>query len=178
MHPTSRILLPKLRSLVNCMKLSAPLGVWKRNCKRWRCNKLGHLLLSMMGIILIDLVPSRIRALTKSRSKSTTGESKSTQGVAQVYRRQEEASPRQDKASPRQGVAWVEASPRQGVARVEASPNQGVARSKSEKVRQPRCGSPIPMGRKDHGGSDAVGKPQVPIPRESDKEKEKVASRP
>jgi len=34
------------------------------------------------------------------------------------------------------------------------------------------------MGRKDHGGSDAVGKPQDPISRESDKEKEKVASRP
>ena len=31
-----------------------------------------------------EFVPSRIRALTKSRSKSTTGESKSTQGVAQV----------------------------------------------------------------------------------------------
>jgi len=34
------------------------------------------------------------------------------------------------------------------------------------------------MGRKDHGGSDAVGEPQDPIYRESDKEKEKVASRP
>jgi len=34
------------------------------------------------------------------------------------------------------------------------------------------------MGRKDHGGSDVVGKPQVLISRESDKEKEKVASRP
>jgi len=34
------------------------------------------------------------------------------------------------------------------------------------------------MGRKDHGGSDAVGRPQVPIIRGSDKEKGKVASRP
>jgi len=34
------------------------------------------------------------------------------------------------------------------------------------------------MGRKDHGGSDTVGRPQVPIAQESDKEKEKVASRP
>ena len=32
--------------------------------------------------IFLGFVPSRIRALTKSRSKSTAGESKSTQGVA------------------------------------------------------------------------------------------------
>jgi len=61
---------------------------------------------------------------------------------------------------------------------VEASPNHGVARSNSVKVRQSQYGSPIPMGRKDHGGRDAVEKPQDPISRESDKEKEKVASRP
>jgi len=34
------------------------------------------------------------------------------------------------------------------------------------------------MDRKDHGGSDAVRRPQVPIAWGSDKEKEKVASRP
>jgi len=34
------------------------------------------------------------------------------------------------------------------------------------------------MGRKDHGGSDAVRRPQVPMIRGNDKEKEKVASRP
>jgi len=34
------------------------------------------------------------------------------------------------------------------------------------------------MGRKDHGGSDAVGRPQVSIIRGNDKEKRKVASRP
>jgi len=34
------------------------------------------------------------------------------------------------------------------------------------------------MGRKDHGGSDAVGRPQVAMIRESDKEKREVASRP
>ena len=61
---------------------------------------------------------------------------------------------------------------------MKASPNQGVARSNITKARQSRCGFPIPMGRKDHGGSDAVGRPQVPITRGSDKEKEKVASRP
>ena len=33
-------------------------------------------------VLLVLSVPSRIRALTKSRSKSTTGRSKSTQGVA------------------------------------------------------------------------------------------------
>ena len=37
------------------MKLNAPFDVWKKNCKRWRCNKLGHLTLSMMDIIHIDL---------------------------------------------------------------------------------------------------------------------------
>ena len=54
MHPTSRILLPKLQSLVNYMKHKELLDSWKRKCKRWRSNKLDHLLLSMMGIILID----------------------------------------------------------------------------------------------------------------------------
>ena len=54
MHPTSRILLPKLQSLVNYMKHKELLDAWKRICKRWRSNKLGLLLLSMMGIILID----------------------------------------------------------------------------------------------------------------------------
>jgi len=34
------------------------------------------------------------------------------------------------------------------------------------------------MGRKEHGGSDVVGKPQDPISRENDTKKEKVASRP
>jgi len=34
------------------------------------------------------------------------------------------------------------------------------------------------MGRKDHGGGDAVGRPQTPITRGSDKEKGKVVSRP
>ena len=48
---TSRILLPKLQSLVNNMKLKEPLDGWRRNCKRWRCNKLDHLLQFMMSII-------------------------------------------------------------------------------------------------------------------------------
>jgi len=34
------------------------------------------------------------------------------------------------------------------------------------------------MGRKDHGGSNTVGRPQVPIIWGCDKEKRKVASRP
>ena len=54
MHPTSRILLPKLQSLVNYMKHKELLDAWKKKCKRWRSNKLDHLLLSMMGILLID----------------------------------------------------------------------------------------------------------------------------
>ena len=56
---------------------------------------------------------------------------------------------------------------------MKASPNQGVARSNSVETRQSQRGSPIPMGRKDHGGSGTVGRPQVPISRESDKEKKK-----
>jgi len=61
-------------------------------------NKIEKILLSEQpsGLLLCnETVPSRIRALTKSRSKSTAGESKSTQGVAWVERRQEEALPRQ-----------------------------------------------------------------------------------
>jgi len=61
---------------------------------------------------------------------------------------------------------------------MKASPNQGGARSNITKARQSQCGSPIPMGRKDHGGSDAVGRPQIPKIRGSDKEKERVTSRP
>jgi len=43
-----------------------------------------HILLGRPWQFDKKTVPSRIRALTKSRSKSTTGKSKSTQGVAQV----------------------------------------------------------------------------------------------
>ena len=80
-------------------------------------------------------------------------------------------------ASPGRGVA--ERKRRQGKASpsrrrpVRASP-----RSNATKARQSQCYSPIPMGRKDHGGSDAVGRPQTPITRGSNKEKRKVASRP
>ena len=65
----------------------------------------------------------------------------------------------------------VPASPRGSVAKARHRLGGGVA--------QPgRRQDQIPMGRKDHGGNDAVGRPQVPIIRGSDKEKEKVASRP
>jgi len=43
---------------------------------------LGHHVKNVLSHIVP--VPSRIRALTKSRSKSTTGKSKSTRGVAQM----------------------------------------------------------------------------------------------
>ena len=72
MHPTSSILLPMLLSLVNYMKHNEPLGVWKRNCKRWRFNKLGHLLLSMMGIIHIDLPQELLQMILAV--KKTIGE--------------------------------------------------------------------------------------------------------
>jgi len=63
-----------------------------------------------------------------------------------------------------------EASPRWRHRPTRASPRSNIIKS-----RQSQHGSPIPMGRKDHGGSDAVVRPQVLIIRGSDKEKEKVA---
>ena len=72
----------------------------------------------------------------------------------------------------------VPASPRGSVAKARRRPTRASPRSNIIESRQSQCGPPIPMGRKDHGGSDAVGRPQVPIIRGSDKEKEKVASRP
>ena len=102
------------------------------------------------------IVPSRIRALTKSRSKSTPGVKVNTR------RRLGEETPSTNvaKRKRRQG----EASPRWRCRPTRASPRSNVI-----KARQSQCGSPIPMGRKDHGGSDAVTR---------DKEKRKVASRP
>ena len=79
-------------------------------------------------------------------------------------------------ASPRGSVARRRLG--EGVAQVKGVAQLGRGQDKQCKTRQSQCGSPIPMGRKDHGGSDTVGRPQVPIARESDKEKEKVASRP
>jgi len=72
----------------------------------------------------------------------------------------------------------VPASPRGSVAKARRRPTRASPRSNIAKARQSQCGSPIPMGRKDHGGSDAVARPQVPMIRGSDKEKEKVALRP
>ena len=99
-------------------------------------------------------VPSHTRALTKSRSKSTPGVKVNTRRCL--------------------GEEMLSAS----VTKKRRRLGEGVARSNSTKARQSQCSSPIPMGRKDHGGSDVVGRPQVPITRGSDKEKEKVASRP
>ena len=81
-------------------------------------------------------------------------------------------------ASPRGGVAKVRRRLGVGVAKPRRRPARASPRPSVTKARQSQCRSPIPMGRKDHGGSDAVGRPQVPIARGSDKEKEKVASRP
>ena len=52
---------------------------------------------------------------------------------------------RQGKASPRWRRRPTRASPRSNII----------------KSRRSRCGSPIPMGRKDHGGGDAVRRPQT-----------------
>ena len=97
--------------------------------------------------------------MTKSKSKSTPGVKVSTR------RRLGEETPR---------AGFAKRKRRQG----KASPNQGVAKSKYHYVKAVTARSPIPMGRKDHGKSDAVRRPQVPMIRGSDKEKEKVASRP
>ena len=57
---------------------------------------------------------------------------------------------RQDKASPKKGVAltWRRQD--------KASPKQGAARERRRQTSHQKCYSPIPMGRKDHGGSDAM----------------------
>ena len=82
---------------------------------------------------MFKAVPSRIRALTKSRPKSTSGVK------VNVRRRLGE-----------------------GIAQLRRRPNRASPRSNLTKARQSQCSSPIPMGRKDHGGSDAVGRPQIP----------------
>ena len=85
---------------------------------------------------------------------------------------------RQVPASPRGSVAKVRRRLGEGIAQLRHRPTGASPRSNITKARQSQCGSPIPMCRKDHGGSDAVGRPQVPIIRGSDKEKRKVVSRP
>jgi len=66
----------------------------------------------------------------------------------------------------------------EGIAKSRRRPARASPRPSVTKARQSQCRSPIPMGKKDHGGSDAVGRPQIPIIRGSNKEKRKVASRP
>ena len=60
----------------------------------------------------------------------------------------------------------------------KASPREAVAKIGHRLERRRRCYSPIPMGRKDHGGSDTTGRPQASTAQNSDKEESKVASRP
>jgi len=117
------------------------------------------------GLETMAHLSSRIRALTKSRSKSTPGVKVNTR------RRLGEETPSTSAAKRKRSQG--EASPRWRRRPTRASPGSNIIKS-----RQSQRDSPIPMGRKDHGGSDVVGRPQVPIIRGSDKEKEKVASRP
>ena len=68
-------------------------------------------------------------------------------------------------ASPRRGVAerrrrQGKASPRCGIPKPRRRPARVSPRPNVTKARQSQCRSPIPMGRKDHGGSDAVGTTQ------------------
>jgi len=65
--------------------------------------------------------------------------------------------------------------PKKQVNRLTAS---GVANTRRRQARHRQCYSPIPLGRKDHGGSDTSGRPQALMAKNSDKEKRKVASRP
>ena len=81
-------------------------------------------------------------------------------------------------ASPKGSVARVRCRLGEGVAHSRRRPTRVSPRSSVTKARRSQRGSPIPMGRKDHGGSDAVGGPQIPINRGSNKDKRKVASRP
>ena len=81
-------------------------------------------------------------------------------------------------ASPRRGVAERKRRLGEGIAKSRRRPARALPRSNVTKARQSQSCYPIPMGRKDHGGSDAVGRPQTPITRGSNKEKRKVASRP
>ena len=76
-------------------------------------------------------------------------------------------------ASPRGSVARVRCRLDEGVAQLGRHPTRASPRSNVRKARRSQCGSPIPMGRKDHGGSDAVGRPQIPIIRGSNKERER-----
>ena len=80
--------------------------------------------------------------------------------------------------TPSASVAKVRRRLGEGVAQLRRRPNRALPRSNVTKARRSPCGSPIPMGRKDHGGSDAVGGPQIPINRGSNKENRKMASRP
>ena len=59
----------------------------------------------------------------------------------------------------------------EGIAQLRRRPTRASPRSNFTKARQSQYGSPIPMGRKDHGGSNAVWRPQNPITRGSNREK-------
>ena len=85
---------------------------------------------------------------------------------------------RQVPASPRGSLAKVRRRLGEGIAQIRRRPTRASPRSNVTKARQSQCGPPIPMGQKDQGGSDAVGRPQIPIIRGGNKEKREVASRP
>ena len=75
------------------------------------------------------------------------------------------------------------ASPRGSVAKARRRLGEGVAQPGRRQIKQCKNKAttvwfPDTHGRRDHGGSDAVKRPQVLITWGSDKEKEKVASRP
>ena len=61
---------------------------------------------------------------------------------------------------PYPGVDKVKVKVNVGVkVNIRRRPARASPRSNITKARQSQCCSPIPMGRKDHGGSDAVGRP-------------------
>jgi len=100
------------------------------------------MILSKCKELLYRPVPGR---RPESKSKSTSGP-RSTYGGTTRRAQRRKSTEQLHKASPRQGV--VETRRRQ---------DKGVAKVRRRQASHQQCYSPIPMGRKDHGGSDTTG---------------------
>ena len=84
----------------------------------------------------VDKVKVKVNDEVKVNLRRRLSEATPSANIAKRKRRQDKASPSRAKIGRRQGNVT--------------------------RARQPQCCSPIPMGRKDHGGGDVVGKPQSP----------------
>jgi len=101
----------------------------------------------------VDKVKVKVNVGVKVNVRRRLGEGTPSASVAKVRRRLGE------------GVG--------DVAQLRRHPNRASPRSNVTEVRRSQCGYPIPMGRKDHGGSDTVGGPQIPMSREVIKRRER-----